>query len=74
MIRQRERFPADSLRQVRVPVSLEYDKHFASIIAVLNSKEPANYELRGAIQIVGYDKPFEFYQQGQWSLSLLQKD
>ena len=62
-IQLRERFPANSVRSVKVPVTLAYDQHLPAILNALNSTVSPDYEIAGGVKLEGYKKPFSFHHK-----------
>ena len=67
-IHQRERFAAQSQRDVRVPVSVSYAENLAAVLRALGSTAPSQYRIRGSIKLRGYNERFPFAHKGHFSL------
>lgn len=63
-IQQQERFPANSERSVKIPVSLAYDEHLPDILSALSRTTSSTYKISGSVQLQDEAKPLFFHHSG----------
>ena len=68
LIKQMERFKAQTTRSVSVPVTVAYDQNLAKILNALSSSAAPDYEIAGSVKLKGYQQPLPFQHKDKLTL------